>query len=51
MKAADIDIIKRMLVKARKKLATARTNFNNDQYDDAVSRAYYGVFGGFRFAT
>lgn len=44
MKAADIDIIKRMLVKARKKLATARTNFNNDQYDDAISRAYYGVF-------
>lgn len=44
MKAAEIDIIKMMLVKARKKLATARTNFDNDQYDDAVSRTYYGVF-------
>lgn len=44
MKAANIDVIKKMLVKARKKLTTARTNFDNDQYDDAVSRTYYGVF-------
>ncbi|MBI4244014.1 MAG: HEPN domain-containing protein [Planctomycetes bacterium] len=44
MKAGDIDVIKMMLVKARKKLATARTNFDNDQYDDAVSRTYYAVF-------
>lgn len=44
MKAANIDIIKKMLVKARKKLTTARMNFDNDQYDDAVSRAYYGIF-------
>lgn len=44
MKAGDIDVIKMMLVKARKKLATARTNLDNDQYDDAVSRTYYAVF-------
>lgn len=43
MRAADINVIKKMLVKARKKLAAARTNFDNDQYDDAVSRTYYGV--------
>jgi uncharacterized protein (UPF0332 family) len=42
--SGDIEVIKMMLVKARKKLATARTNFDNDQYDDAVSRTYYSVF-------
>ena len=40
----NVDVIKQMLVKARKKLRTARTNFDNNQYDDAVSRAYYAVF-------
>jgi len=44
MKAGDIDVIKMMLVKARKKVATAKTNLDNDQYDDAVSRTYYAVF-------
>ena len=44
MKAADIDVIKKMIVKARKKLTTASMNFDNNQYDDAVSRTYYGVF-------
>lgn len=44
MKAGDINVIKMMLVKARKKLETARTNFDNEQYDDAVSRTYYAVF-------
>ncbi|MDD5434420.1 MAG: HEPN domain-containing protein [Nitrospira sp.] len=40
----DVDVVKQMLGKARKKLRTARTNFDNSQYDDAISRAYYAVF-------
>lgn len=44
MNLCDIDVIKMMLIKARAKLTTAKTNFDNEQYDDAVSRAYYGVF-------
>src|SRR3990167_8566048 len=44
MKSGDIDVIKMMLMKARKKVATAKTNLDNDQYDDAVSRSYYAVY-------
>src|SRR3990170_682242 len=44
MKSGDIDVMKMMLMKARKKVATAKTNLDNDQYDDAVSRTYYAVF-------
>ena len=40
----DIEVIKLMLKKGREKFKTARLNFENDLYDDAVSRAYYAVF-------
>ncbi len=40
----DIEVIKLMLKKGREKFKTARLNFDNDLYDDAVSRAYYAVF-------
>ncbi len=40
----DIDVIKAMLSKAREKLKTAQIDFNNERYDDAISRTYYAVF-------
>ncbi|HLE86469.1 MAG TPA: HEPN domain-containing protein, partial [Candidatus Brocadiaceae bacterium] len=40
----DIDVIKAMLSKAREKLKTARIDFDNERYDDSVSRSYYAVF-------
>ena len=40
----DIDIIKAMLSKARGKLKTAQIDFDNERYDDSVSRSYYAVF-------
>ena len=40
----DIDVIKAMLSKACEKLKTAQIDFNNERYDDAVSRTYYAVF-------
>lgn len=40
----DIDVIKMMLLKAREKLKTAKIDFDNQRYDDSVSRAYYAVF-------
>lgn len=40
----DIDVIKMMLFKAREKLKTARIDFENNRYDDSVSRSYYAVF-------
>jgi hypothetical protein len=40
----DINVIKKMLIKAREKLKTAQINFDNKRYDDSVSRAYYGVY-------
>lgn len=39
-----IDVIKAMLSKAREKLKTARIDFDNERYDDSVSRSYYAVF-------
>lgn len=33
-----------MMQKAASKLKTARIDFENGQYDDSVSRAYYAVF-------
>jgi uncharacterized protein (UPF0332 family) len=33
-----------ILEKAESKLKTARIDFDNGQYDDAISRAYYAVF-------
>ncbi|MFO0793750.1 MAG: HEPN domain-containing protein [Candidatus Brocadiaceae bacterium] len=42
----DIDIIKAMLSKAREKLKTAKIDFDNERYDDSVSRSYYAVFHG-----
>lgn len=45
MKAGcDIDVIKMMLVKAREKQKTAQIDFDNERYDDSVSRSYYAVF-------
>lgn len=38
------EIIKNMIKKAESKLNTAIIDFNNEFYDDAVSRAYYAVF-------
>jgi uncharacterized protein (UPF0332 family) len=40
----NIDVIKAMLSKAREKLKTARIDFDNERYDDSVSRSYYAVF-------
>src|SRR3990172_11852590 len=40
----DIDVIKAMLSKAREKLETAQIDFDNERYDDSVSRSYYAVF-------
>ena len=42
--AGDIEVIKAMLSKAAEKLKTARIDFDNDRYDDSVSRAYYAVY-------
>lgn len=36
--------IKAMLAKAEDKLDTAVLNYENNKYDDAVSRSYYAVF-------
>jgi uncharacterized protein (UPF0332 family) len=38
------DSIRRMFAKARDKMETARMNFENGKFDDAVSRSYYAVF-------
>lgn len=40
----DIDVIKMTLSKAREKLKTAKIDFDNERYEDSVSRAYYAVF-------
>mgnify|MGYP001574188031 CR=1 FL=1 len=39
-----IDVIKAMLSKACEKMKTARIDFDNERYDDSVSRSYYAVF-------
>ncbi|MBI3753475.1 MAG: HEPN domain-containing protein [Deltaproteobacteria bacterium] len=45
MKASgDITVIAMMLAKAREKLKTAQIDFDNERYDDTVSRAYYAVY-------
>jgi uncharacterized protein (UPF0332 family) len=36
--------LRQILEKAESKLKTARIDFDNGQYDDAISRAYYAVF-------
>ena len=36
--------IKAVIIKAKDKLKTAHIDFNNEQYDDSVSRSYYAVF-------
>ncbi len=41
---SGIDVIKLMLSKAREKLKTAQIDFDNERYDDAVSRTYYAVY-------
>lgn len=40
----DIDVIKATLSKAREKLKTAQVDFDNERYEDSVSRSYYAVF-------
>ncbi|MEK7279566.1 MAG: HEPN domain-containing protein [Nitrospirota bacterium] len=44
MKEGDSDVIKKMLIKAHKKLTAAKIDLDNKQYDDSVSRAYYAVY-------
>lgn len=41
---ADKTVIKEMLIKSHKKLKTALTNLEHEEYDDSVSRSYYAVF-------
>jgi uncharacterized protein (UPF0332 family) len=36
--------ISKMLEKAESKLKTAKIDFENGQFDDSISRAYYAVF-------
>ncbi len=40
----DKEVITLMLRKAEEKLETAQIDFNNERYDDSISRAYYAVF-------
>jgi len=40
----NLEIVKLMLKKGRKKLESARINFEHKCFDDAVSRSYYAVF-------
>jgi len=40
----DKEVITLMLRKAEEKLKTAQIDFNNERYDDSISRAYYAVF-------
>lgn len=40
----DKEVIDLMLKKAEEKLKTARIDFDNERYDDSISRAYYAVF-------
>ena len=40
----DIEVIRLMLKKGREKLKTANIDFDNDRYEDSISRAYYAVF-------
>ena len=41
---ADIQIIKKIIGKVNEKLSTSFLIFNNQYYNDAVSRMYYAVF-------
>ena len=40
----DSVVIGLMMQKAKEKLTTAEIDFNNERYDDSISRAYYAVF-------
>ncbi|MBI4651051.1 HEPN domain-containing protein [Candidatus Desantisbacteria bacterium] len=40
----NIEIIKNMIIKACEKLKTGKIDFDNQRYDDSVSRAYYAVY-------
>ena len=40
----DISVIKAILFKSREKLETAQIDFDNERYNDSVSRSYYAVF-------
>lgn len=40
------ETIAAILHKAKSKLVTSRLDFENGQFDDAVSRAYYAVYHG-----
>lgn len=41
---ADVNVIKKITDKVNEKLLTAALNFDNQYYNDAVSRMYYSVF-------
>lgn len=41
---SDYKIIKSMIKKSEEKLVTAKIDFDNDRFDDSVSRAYYAIF-------
>lgn len=40
----DISVIKAILSKSREKLETAQIDFDNERYNDSVSRSYYAFF-------
>lgn len=40
----DIYVIKAILSKAHEKLKTAKIDFDNERYNDSVSRSYYAVY-------
>ena len=43
-KLPELIVIKKMFDKVNEKLYSAQLNYNNELYDDAVSRLYYSVF-------
>ena len=40
----DIYVIKAILSKAHEKLKTAQIDFDNERYNDSVSRSYYAIY-------
>ena len=40
----DISVIKAILSKANEKLKTAQIDFDNERYNDSVSRSYYAIY-------
>lgn len=40
----DVEVLRSMFQKAKRKMEAARVDFDSGFYEDAVSRAYYGAF-------